>query len=110
MPNLLINLHHHGAAGWTWAVHHPGRVTVWRTDETGHGLHQQVATAGTDIAGRPSYEWVTRDPADRFTLPADRAGALATLRATFRPPAPRSVIIDQRAPVTRAPAHASAGS
>ena len=87
MPDPLINLHHHG------------RVTVWRTDETGHGLHQQVPTAGTDTTGRPSYTWVTRETADRFTLPADRAAALATLRATFRPPAHRPATIDLRQPV-----------
>ena len=100
MPDPLINLHHHGVTGSSWSVHHPGRVTVWRTDET--GLHQQVPAAGTDTTGRPSYTWVTRETADRFTLPADRAAALATLRATFRPPtprpAPRPATIDLRQP------------
>jgi len=96
MPDPLINLHHHGVTGSSWSVHHPGRVTVWRTDET--GLHQQVHTAGTDTTGRPSYTWATRETADRVTLPADRAAALATLRATFRPPAPRPATIDLRQP------------
>lgn len=96
MPDPLINLCHHGARGWTWAIHHPGRVTVWRTDETGRGLHQLVPTGERDPGGRPEYTWVVRQ--EQFALPAARVAALAQLRDADHYTASRHASSDPPAP------------
>ena len=106
MSPPLIDLRHHGKAGWTWAVHHPGRVSVWRTDETGHGLRQLVAGPNSP-AEQPDYIWVDRDPAGAVALPADRAVVLARLRVAFEAadPGPHRFPVSsaQRYPIVSVP-------
>jgi hypothetical protein len=93
MTAPLIDLRHHGRAGWTWAVYYPGRVTVWRTDEAGHGL-QRLVPDPAEPAGEPCYRWVDHDPSGTFVLSPDRARALAEVRAAFATaptPGPRTL-------------------
>jgi len=77
MAEALIGLQHHGAHGWTWTVHQPGIVSVWRTDQTGRGLQRQVPAGGVDAHGRPVYKWKTIESAANFTLSCDRPKVLS---------------------------------
>lgn len=103
MAEVLIGLRHHGARGWTWTVHQPGQVSVWRTNETGRGLQRQTPTGGMDRHGRPTYEWKTLQAAADFALPADRPAALARLRTMFaHQPTPPPRAASQLRPPTAA--------
>jgi hypothetical protein len=83
MAEALIGLQHHGAHGWTWTVHQPGIVSVWRTDQTGHGLQRQVPAGGIDAHGRPVYKWEIIESATNFALSCDRSKVLSQLRTLF---------------------------
>jgi hypothetical protein len=83
MAEALIGLQYHGAHGWTWTVHRPAIVSVWRTDQTGRGLQRQVPAGGIDAHGRPVYKWKIIESTANFALSGDRSKVLSDLRMLF---------------------------
>jgi hypothetical protein len=88
MIDTLIDLHPYGPRGWSWTMHTPGRATTWRTNETGHGLWQHLPTGHLEPDGRPELQWQRRVADHGFSLPADRAAALARIRRILNTPPP----------------------